>query len=482
MKGCFVVSPLWEQKEKERTVKYDVLEEGTFGGDALLNAELVEGQGVRTHRPLVAADLPAFPENLRAVQSYGDTVFLFCQEMAGGHYETYTLKNGTLKKVSTTAATFPFNSDGSDYCNSMVATLDEDAGIDQGCGHTKLLLFPSKQVICINSTDSTVSFGAMDSDVPAFRHATACNGRLYGSVGNKLYVSGESGCFDWFFDESGLLLSSAWKGGSTTVSEGGLPITALCSYKDEVLIFRENAMQTITGDGAPFAVKDLFKVGTHNSRSVKECRGLLYFVSGNRVACYNGSSVRFLPDLPEGTVLPGAAGVFEGKYYFYAERAGRRYLYSYHPGLKGYGVLEIEKQIKEFVHCGDTLYLFSSEDPDKKYFYLFGEQRTDTLMTCRFPLFPREPIDFFIDQIALRAKPQERLTIDLDVELTDSKGVTVASSYGVLIGKEGDKLFRLNRRTATGHSAEIVVRCRGDVLLEDCFVRYKEKKWRKRIF
>ena len=116
----------------------------------------------------------------------------------------------------------------------------------------------------------------------------------------------------------------------------------------------------------------------------------------------------------------------------------------------------------------------------KNYFYLFSDSRTDTVLEGRFPIVPQEPVDFFIDQIALRAQPKEKCTIDLSVDISDDKGITANSPYAVVIGKQGEKLFRFEKRTDAGHSAEIVVRCRGDLVLESCFVRYKEKKWRKR--
>ncbi|MBQ8911139.1 MAG: hypothetical protein IJY89_01050 [Clostridia bacterium] len=252
-----------------------------------------------------------------------------------------------------------------------------------------------------------------------------------------------------------------------TVSDGGLPITALCSYKDGVLVFRENAMQMIKGDGAPFAVKDLYKTGTANSKSVKEASGILYFISGDRVARYNGNSLSFLPPLPEGTTLPGCAGVLEGKYCFYALQGQRRLLYTYHPEIDAYSVAELFLDVKEFVSCGEKLYMLASEEGKPNGLYCLFEDRTGTVMNAALPMTLDGHTAFAIDSISLRAKAESDCHVTLSVVLTDDEGQTRTVDIGSFFGEAGSaQVFRVKKRLPRAVKAELLVRTEGDVCLQ----------------
>ena len=136
MGECFVKSVVRGEEQRQAEVTQNALFSEKAGRDvSLTNVELCSGAGLRSHRPIVSEGYGKLPENILAVRAYRDCMILLSQEQSNGFYEIYSFKNGTVGKICTSVKAYPFSSDGSDYCSSMVVTEDDDGGIfrDQGC-------------------------------------------------------------------------------------------------------------------------------------------------------------------------------------------------------------------------------------------------------------------------------------------------------------------------------------------------------------
>ena len=441
-------------------------------GEYYSNVELDSLPYLRTHKPLVA--LPcALPSDVRAIRAYKDHLLLL--NMESGYFGIYHLKDGEVTKTGTTVSTFAPDSDGNDYCSRLLMIDEQSAEIDSGCAHTKLLFFPSKQTACLSVTGAPTAGSALPASVPSFRHAAISSGRLYGSVGQQVYASGAGGCFDWSYDEQGQepLPEHAWKGGSITDTDQNTAVTALIPYKNTVLVFRERAMQAITGNENPFVLKDLYKVGTKYGASVKEIGGILYFLDEKGAVCYNGSTIRRLPALPEGTVLNGAAGVLDGKYCFYGQNGARHYLYTYDPESDGYARCRCYKKVRELANCADKLYALMGEQGEKDCLYTIVEDRSSCYMEVELPLLADSLQRLSMKELTVRLYMKRGSSVRLSMKLSDEQGAVDQQFFDIFqSAADGEVVLRQRRRMKGAYGATLVLEATGDVTLmgyEVCF-------------
>lgn len=359
---------------------------GKNGEMTLLNLE-TDFPFLRSHPLVHAVEQSGLPLDIRGISLYNDSVLLY--NMEEGHIGFFVLRDGAFTRCFATVEQYPTDFSGEDYGKQLVLTEDTSPHLtDDLNAQKKLLFFPAGKLGVLGEEMEPNSVIDMPSEVPELECALVAAGRLYGVKGQTLYVSGTGGCFDWQTDGVGENPNPnySYKGKFASFTEKQLPVTALCNYKGNVYIFHENALQKVVGSENPFAVKDLFAVGTQNGRSVREAGGLLYFIDGNRPLCFNGSSLRQLPSLPEGAVLNGAAFVQNGKYCFSLKSGNAFYIYSYDPLSDSYGVLSVPKEPLDYAMTKDGLYIFVADGSEKKL-YKMGDTRVETYFECILPLF-----------------------------------------------------------------------------------------------
>lgn len=449
-----------------------LLKKTSFGGmrgdkgEWYSNVELGSLPYLRAHKPLIKAEAAGIPSDLRAIRSYGDRLLLL--NMESGFFGIYYLKDGQVAKAGTTVKSFPESSDGSDYCSRLLVIDEQSEQIDEGCAHRKLLFFPTKQTACLNAGGDPSVFSVLPSKVPALEHAAIRAGRLYGSVGQSVYVSGAEGCFDWSFDEEGEepLPAHAWKGGSATDTADDPTVTAVIPYKNTVLVFRKRALSAVVGSENPFVMKELYKVGTSFESSVKEVGGRIYFITENKVARFDGNRVDYLPPLPEGAVLNGAAGVLDGRYCFYVKDGVRHYLYSYDEQSDSYGVCKCYKKIRALENCGSTLYALMGEVGDASPLYCISENRSSTYMEAEFPLLKDSFRQVFVRGVSVRMKMTKGSSARITVKLTDREGGITGEVFDIFQSNvEGEVTLIRRKRMKRASGVSLLIEAMGDVKL-----------------
>ena len=465
MGKTLVKSPLSGVKEqwiKEKKSTFTGISQDA--GATFLNLFPDDSGTLRTHAPFKSAGISSLPGNIRAIRAYGSSLILLNYE--SGYYGIYVLKQGTVTKTGTTVSTYHYDSDGSEFCSQLILCDEQSAELDEGCTHTKLVFFPAKMYCCLGSDGVPSSYGYLPDAIPSFRFATLSKGRLYGIAGQKIYVSGEGGMLDWTFDEEDCEKPDsrhAWVGRTLTSTEAQLPITALVSYKNEVLIFRENAMQSVVGAENPYTVKDLFKVGTSYGKSVKEVDGKLYFISKNRVFCYNGSTVVKLPAPEKDVFLTGAAGVLDGKYCFYGEAGGKKKVYTYDADSKSYACVTVSKAVREFALCNDVLYALVGEKGEADALYCLSADRSAVCFEARFPLMSDRFLSASLYSTVLRATLHGACTMRVCAKACHGSGATNTYTLGTFSGGAGEVTYRLQKRLPSAEEWTLIVEGRGDM-------------------
>ncbi len=435
------------------------------GRTALSNAEL-SPYGLRAHRLFQEVNLSGIPSNIRAIKAYGDRLLLF--NMESGYFGIYVLSGGTVSKTGTTVKTYPLDSDGSDYCTTVLMTDDGHAKLDGCCAHTKLLFFPSGQTACLSSAMIPMLYSTLPTDIPTFRYAALSKGRLYGSEGQKVYVSGAGGCFDWTYDTQGEDPSAehAWKGATGTQTDRSMEVTALMPYKNGVLVFRERALQVITGNENPFVLKDLFKVGTKYGGSVKEVDGKIYFLTDRGPACYNGSTVDYLPPLPQGIATNGVAGELDGRYCIYGTDGVFHHMYSYDEKSKSYAVCKVPQEVRELVNCNGSLYALMGGVGEESKLYLLTEDRSSSYMEAEFSLLDDEYRRVSVRDLAVRLNVSAGSSFRVTVKQRDQNGKTVNCSFDMVHCAAGGVLtYRIRKRIRSSYGVRLLVESVGDVTL-----------------
>lgn len=461
-------------KEKKTTFQGGFQEKGELFSNLLLEP----GGTLRTHAPFQSAGISALPGDIRAIRTYGNALILLNYE--SGYYGIYVLKQGAVSKTGTTVSTYHYDSDGSEFCTQLILCDEQSAQMDEGCTHTKLVFFPAKMYCCLGSDSIPSSYGYLPSVVASFRFATLSKGRLYGIAGQKIYVSGEGGMLDWTFDEEDIEKpdsAHAWVGRTLTSTEAQLPITALVSYKNEVLIFRENAMQSVVGSENPYAVKDLFKVGTPYGKSVREVDGKLYFISKNRVLCYNGSTVTKLPTPERGVLLTGAAGVLDGKYCFYGEADGQKKVYTYDADSNSFACITVDKAVREFALCNDVLYALVGEKGERDALYCLSKEKSAVAFEAHFPLMSDRFSRAALHSTVLRATLHGACSLRVSAKACHASGAVHLYTLGSFSGNSGDVTYRMQKKLPSAEEWTLVVEGTGDMTLRgyECSCRARER-------
>ncbi len=474
--------PLWGSKDEKIREKIDGLRglNGQNDRYKLKNIQIVSG-GLRTHAPLVRAVEDARLTDVRAFYPFDDKLLIL--NMEGGYIGFYAYDGQTVKKQYVTVQTYPLDFDGSSFSSGLVYTEDGSVHIDEGNDLPKLLYFPAYSYSLVQG-GAPGMLRAMPPEVPKLEFAAVAGGRMYGILGQKAYVSGENGCFDWQTDQPAdtqPVPGHAWSGKITTATEKQLPVKALKGYRDYMLIFRENALQKITGNSNPYAVKDLFRVGTSCAGSVKELDGEIYFIGQGEIYRFNGSGLRKLPPLPASVKILGPACVYGQNYCFYAENGEDKLIYGYDPKTDTYGVTAAPGRVTDFALCGrETLALVDSGS--KKEIYKFSEDRSNVAFDVVMPLADKEHRYMELTGVSLRFVGNSASNrMELYVHFYDDQSTVGVHTLGKIENGVGRITMRARTRIRGATLLDLEVRGRGDVNIESLEVHYRPKigkKWK----
>lgn len=182
------------------------------------------------------------------------------------------------------------------------------------------LLFPDALCFDLDAEELTVApLATEEGQIPCLEHVTVAHSRLFGSCGDRLYVSAYNDPTDWRLDTAADAgAANAWASTvqSNTLSSGAF--TALTTYDGAVLAFKESFCHIVYGNKNPFRVGDLFAYGTPDRRTVAEVGGCLYFADRRGIYRYNGDTVEEIGAPLALGDLSGAVATAHGDLYYLA--------------------------------------------------------------------------------------------------------------------------------------------------------------------
>lgn len=148
------------------------------------------------------------------------------------------------------------------------------------------------------NTDKKTAFGAeevtafstTENVCPVFNDVTVFQSRLFGIDKLKIYASEFGNYCGWNLDtadSSGT--ANAWISLLSANPAASGELTAITTYQDRVIVFRENYMYEIRNTKNPFRVVDIFGEGCIGKEALSVVGDRLIFISKNGVKLYTGA-------------------------------------------------------------------------------------------------------------------------------------------------------------------------------------------------
>ena len=470
------------KKEKQNACAHGCVKSAIFGlkdrthvyscenfSDLLRKGWRYEGMNVESEHPFLRsharlAELSGQSRigRIEALRSCRGRLLLLTS--GSGSLDFYVLRNGSFVKTFSTVEQYAPDYDFNGSYHDVVCTEDGSPHIVVGDDEPKLLFFPVFRYAVLDGNGEPYVTAEIPSEVPCFEHAAVFAGRLYGTIGQALYISGANGCFDWQYDSGGTVdPRKAFRCRITSSTERQTPVTALVGYHGNMLIFRENAVQKVVGSENPFAVKEMFQIGASNGRSVREVEGKLFFICGGKPYLLVGNSLHSLPELPLGMTATGNACAFGGKYYFSAEKSGVHYLLSCDARAEGYGLLRVSGAISDLISADDGLFALLDDGGTKKLSKMVND-RTNESFSFETEIFSGVPEPKSLTGAALYAKVGGGAALTLKAVMTNDAGQTSEKTLASGSGA-GEKVLRFAGKLKKTAHLRLRVTGTGDVTL-----------------
>jgi len=152
---------------------------------------------------------------------------------------------------------------------------------------------------------------------PVLPFSATAHGRLVGVNKGKVYISSYNDYSNWDFDTSTDYADShAWMSETQTTSGAGGNFTAIASYQNHIICFKEDFIHEVTNTKNPFRITDVFSIGTIDQRSVQIVSGLLIFAARDGIYAYNGSSPKLMSYNLNIDELHTAVAGTDGRFYY----------------------------------------------------------------------------------------------------------------------------------------------------------------------
>lgn len=158
---------------------------------------------------------------------------------------------------------------------------------------------------------------------PLIDHMTVHQSRLFSVGNNRVYASGYNDYSNYDLDTAEEINEAhAWMSTSQSNPKAAGDFTAITTYGNHVLLFREKFLQEVYGNKNPFRIVDIGEFGTIDQRSICEINGVLYFVGNDGVYAYSGGMPRDIgSNLGVNKFTYAVAGRCRYDYYLYCEDA-----------------------------------------------------------------------------------------------------------------------------------------------------------------
>lgn len=268
---------------------------------------------------------------------------------------------------------------------------------------------------------STTTYPA-EGGVPTIEYATEFNNRIFAVEGNNIYASALGDFADWttFVDDDG---NPAATGAFVTDVGSVGRFNGIVTYKDRVVITKEDYVYELYGNRPPFTIKQICQTGCIDGRSIIEVNSILFWLGRAGIYQYTGGQPRIMSQKLNETFTQGVAGTDGRKYYcsLYNGTVWRLYVYDTFNGLWH---IEDNIEIKDFtLFDGSLLALTSTGDILK---FNSGSERVEwSFETQDYTFGIAETKN--VSKVLIRADMQPQTNLDVYVKINNGDFERVAN-------------------------------------------------------
>lgn len=211
-------------------------------------------------------------------------------------------------------------------------------------------------------------FSTDENPCPVFKDAAVFQSRLFGIDDGKVYASMFNNYCGWILDnadeETGYSAEHAWISSLSANPEADGELTAIITYQDRVIIFRENYMYEIRNTKNPFRVVDIFQEGCIGREAVKVVADKLIFVSRNGVKLYTGSKPQDIGyKLNIDDIVYSAAGTDGRRFFMYCETPVHgNNLFIYDNFYGQWSQMETKGRVLCFTHNNTGMFMLTDDN------------------------------------------------------------------------------------------------------------------------
>lgn len=301
-----------------------------------------------------------------------DTELTYCRNISGKNYPAASVRDGRQSVFSAITTPNALGQRDNQYVHVLDGTAWKrwdgsawqtvQAGLSNVKG--KFVDFArgtDYNTILATSLDTYYWQGSVSTSIPSAPKTSlyaAHKGRLYALKGKVLYFCALNIITDW---------TTADDSGQITITNMLGDGTAICEYSDHILLFSEQSMHELEGSGPDYYVLSNISLsdGCISDRTVKECKGILYFLDNMAVKAFTGSMPSVVSEKVK-TYIEGINSAYKSN--CCAGVCGDSYFLSipYGDTTTNNIILELDTRIgkwfvhtsaiSDFVTIGDTLY------------------------------------------------------------------------------------------------------------------------------
>lgn len=258
-------------------------------------------------------------------------------------------------------------------------------------------------------------FSTSGNPCPVLRDVTVFQSRLFGIDDTKAFASEFNNYSGWNLDTADSSSSAnAWITALSANPKADGEVIAIVTYRDRVIIFRENYMYEIRNTKNPFRVVDIFQEGCVNKEAVCVVGDKLIFASRNGIKLYTGSTPQDIGNnLNIDKISYAAAGTDGRMLYLYCQTDKAEHnLFVYDNMYGQWSVMDIDKKVVCFTNNNSGMYMLT----DDNTIYKFNDENYDHDWACETDFYTGGTIDI---------KHIRKIQIYADVDVGSSIKVSI---------------------------------------------------------
>lgn len=200
---------------------------------------------------------------------------------------------------------------------------------------------------------------------PTLNYGVVFQSRLFGIDDGKIYASMFNDYAGWDLDTATETNSSnAWISALNANTMANGKLSAIVTYQDRVVVFRENYMYEVRNTRNPFRVSDIFQEGCIDWRAALVVGEKLIFTGRKSVNVYTGSKpVDISRNLNVERFYDAAAGTDGKNYYLYCATDKKEHsLFVYDNVVGQWSEREIDKKVLSFTANNNGVYMLCEDN------------------------------------------------------------------------------------------------------------------------